>query len=235
MGEDSRRPRPRWRDVALVTLVAAVLVTGLVYFGQQMQSSDAPGDTDVATTPSASVTPTPPPSPDVSVEPSGPGGLAAPATVLCWDGRTSSTVGRCGLPQGPEGLAWVFPSFSATQDRCRPASRAPEYAVIASYECFETIGDTPVTITYDQVTDLDATMRWFNTDLDAERTPLPGADGGRLRYTDVTALPVRISGTYLSYPYVVSVFAPTRHLALRAWRSLVQHRPPQSVRGVVRS
>ena len=164
------------------------------------------------------VTPAPPPAPDVT----------------CWDGTRTTARSACGLPEGARGLAWVFPSFAEDRALCHKARPNPKsYPVTHSFVCFERALGKPVTITYDQIADVDRVERWLLKRVGKDnRRIITGPDGGRIIFSDGRVRPARITGMYGDFPYVVSVYAESPPAAVEAWRSIVKQRPPQHVRGV---
>jgi hypothetical protein len=220
--------RPRWRDALFVTAIAIVLVAGLIHYGTQM--SDEPvanPDDETSQAPRAQATA------ELGSAPTADPTTQPVEKSTCWDGRPTASLMLCGLPDGARGLTWVFPSFSLDNLSCHKARRAPAYAVVASFECFERVMGRPVTITYDQVADVRQVESWFERSFGlGHRIEMPGAHGGRCVFKDGAGRPARISGMYERFPYVVSVFAPDRKVAERAWQTLVRQRSPQSLRGV---
>src|SRR5262249_11920402 len=144
----------------------------------------------------------------------------------CWDGRETSSLELCGLPDGIRGLKWVFPSFARDRLQCHKARpNADSYPVVESYECFQGALGQPVTVTYDQVKDPAQAERWLRDRFGKEhRKKLPGAHGGRYVFKDGTGRPARITGMYKRFPYIVSVRAYSPQAAYRAWKVLVQMR-----------
>jgi hypothetical protein len=62
-----------------------------------------------------------------------------PATrAQCWDGSTASTVDACSLPDGPSGLAWLFPQLPG--QTCRPP-RPAGVGVVVRVLCSATLSD----------------------------------------------------------------------------------------------
>jgi hypothetical protein len=251
MAEDEARPRRR--DAAYVAALALVIVSGLVYFGRGLEASPSAGDepgaeatarlqssatsqtaapsetpATPAPTPSAtSVPPTPEATPSAPVPPAGNPGS-------CWDGTAVASLSECGLPRGAAGLEWVFPSFDRGREGCAPAEDdQDDYAVRLSYVCFDRAGGVPVTITYDVVEDPAEVQAWMERRVGAAGViDIDGPHGGRCMMRDVDQEPARITAMYERFPYVVSVFAPTKESAVRAWQTLVEQRPPGAVRGV---
>ena len=98
-----------------------------------------------------------------ATEPAGPTSPGTPSAGTCWDGRTTTSLALCGLPDGARGLAWVFPSFAQDRDSCHPVDQpaAVPYAVVGSFECPGRALGRPVTLTYAQVADVDEVQRWL--------------------------------------------------------------------------
>lgn len=235
MGESAR---PRWRDALMLTVVAVAMVVGLVHYGTGLSddpsanpSAPVGSTTSVGGTPTGSPEPSAPATTSQDAEPTVPAEPTEPGRATCWDGTRTDQLEQCTLPRGARGLSWVFPSFSPYG--CHRTSDTTEYAVVLSYECFNTVRGNAVTITYDHVSDLPAVEEWFEGSYGVgHRIELPGADGGRYVFKDAAGNPARISGLYGSYPYVVSVFAPDKQTMQLAWDKLVLQRPAKHVRGL---
>jgi hypothetical protein len=228
--------RPRWRDALALAVLAAVLIGGLVHYGQGLGRHEP-----TAKAPQHPSSTAGPPSPTGGATaqldgapPTDPAAPADPAGGSCWDGRATSSLKLCGLPGGARGLAWVFPSFERDRGLCHQAAPNDDsYPVTESYECFQQALGQPVTITYDEVEDPAVVEQWLVARIGAQHRHLvPGAHGGRAVFQDAASRPARITGTYTRFPYVVSVYAASPRAALRAWRTLVDQRPPQRIRGV---
>lgn len=238
-GDPSRPPsqppsRPPWFDAALVGFLAAVIVAGLVYYGVRLAR-----DADSGADPSASSPSSPAPIAPETIEPSP--GLSPAASPTepqdrpgtCWDGTQTADIGTCPLPSGVQGLAYVFPSLTPDRPQCRVNPNSDRsFGVETSWVCSERALGREVLISYDHVTDIDEVDAFMHASVPAGQiTEIPGAHGGRCIATDTAKRPARITGWYEGFPYVVSVFAPTRASAERAWKSIVQQRPAQVVRG----
>jgi hypothetical protein len=225
--------RSRWRDTVLLVALALLLASGLVYYGHAMtdEPSTAPEDSSSTAAPRVQT-------PDqAQLEGAPPTDPAAPAPVTggtCWDGRATTALSLCGLPDGPRGLAWIFPSFAEDRPFCHRAEPKPDsYPVVESFECFQRALGQPVTITYDQIEDVDRVETWLLQRLGKQsKREVPGAHGGRCIFRDGHSRPARITGMYEKFPYVVSVYALSPQAAAQAWRSIVRQRPPQFVRGL---
>jgi hypothetical protein len=228
-------PRPRWRDGLLLAVLAAVILGGLVHYGRGLgDDADEPAATGpqrptAATSPTAEATAQLEGSP-----PTDPAAPAAPTGGTCWDGRETSSLRLCGLPEGARGLAWVFPSFSDDRALCHKARPNDDnYPVVESYECFQHALGKPVTITYDHVKDPQQVEDWLLARVGPRnRHDLPGAHGGRCVFVDGVSRPARITGMYEQFPYAVSVYAASPQAAKIAWKKLVRQRPPENVRGI---
>lgn len=224
--------RLRWRDALLLFGLALVIVAGLVHYGRGLGDGDpttsgvvhSPGPTSPTAQATAELEGAP--SADPTAEP-------AP-TSTCWDGRDTTALRLCGLPQGARGLAWVFPSFGRDRAQCHKAQpNADSYPVVESYECFQHALGQPVTVTYDQVEDPAQVERWLLSRVGPQHLHrIPGAHGGRIIFTDGVSRPARITGLYAQFPYVVSVYADSPQAASQAWRLIVRLRPPGAIRGV---
>jgi len=226
--------RLHWRDAMVVTLLAVVLVAGLVHFGRGLGGSSrgpGAGRLEGSSTPAG---PTGEATAQLEGAPSSDPASPAPGGGTCWDGRDTTSLRLCGLPDGARGLAWVFPSFARDREQChRARPNADSYPVVESYECVQQAMGQPVTVTYEQVRDPAQVDQWLQARIGAaHRLTIPGAHGGRCVFWDLVARPARITGLYLGFPYVVSVYAATPHAADRAWHKLVEQRPPQVVHGV---
>lgn len=235
--------RPHWRDALVVAALAVVIIGGLVHYssalgGDDERSADGPtsGLTHSPTSPQTSPQ-TPSSGATAQLEgapPTDPATPAAPTAGTCWDGRETTALRLCGLPEGSRGLAWVFPSFARDRGLCHPAQPNDDsYPVVASYECFQHALGQAVTVTYDQVQDPAQVEAWLLARVGAQhRHEIPGAHGGRCIFTDGVNRPARITGMYERFPYVVSVYADSPQAASHAWRALVKQRPTQKIRGI---
>jgi len=227
--------RPRWRDALVLCVLGAVIVGGLVHYGRALGDDDDSTTTNLVQSPA----PTQSPSAEETAElegapPADPADPVVPSRATCWDGRETTSLKLCGLPEGARGLAWVFPSFARDRAQCHKARpNADSYPVVDSYECFQRALGQPVTVTYDLVEEPGQVERWLLARLGpAHMHELPAPGGGRRIFKDGVSRPARITGTYQRFPYVVSVYAATPQAANRAWRLLVEQRPSDQVRGV---
>ena len=226
--------RVRWRDALALAVLAAVIIGGLVHYGRGLGDDEHPaargsqGPT-VTASPSGAAT-----AELDSAPPTDPGAPSTSVHRTCWDGRQTTSLRLCGLPDGARGLAWVFPSFARDRQQCHKARpNADSYPVVESYECFQHALGQPVTVTYDQVKDPQQVERWLLARVGKQhRTELPGAHGGRCIFKDGASRPARITGMYERFPYVVSVYADSPQAAVRAWRMIVKQRPTTTIRGV---
>ena len=232
--------RPRWRDALVVLVLAGVIVTGLVHYGRGLEADGSDGAGDRSRT-SAVRDGAPEPSPTAdetatlgSAPTADPTAPAERSGGTCWDGRATTSLRLCGLPDGPNGLAWVFPSFARDREACHRIEPHPDsWPAVASYECFLSALDQPVAVVYDQIEEPASVHRWLVRWLGSERVrELPGPNGGRWIAKDGRTRPVRITGLYQRFPYVVSVYADNPRAAARAWRVLVQMRAEDKIRGV---
>jgi hypothetical protein len=226
--------RLRWRDALVLAVLAAVIIGGVVHYGRALGGRDEPlaggqRSTSGGPSPTAGAT-----AELDSAPPTDPGARPAANSSTCWDGRETSSLKLCGLPEGARGLAWVFPSFARDRLQCHKARpNADSYPVVDSYECFQRALGQPVTVTYDQVKDPAQVERWLLARLGANhRRELPGLHGGRCIFKDGTTQPARITGMYEQFPYVVSVYADSPQAAGRAWKLIVRQRSTQWIRGV---
>ena len=221
--------RSRWRDALVVGALAVLLASGLVYYGRSMveEPRATPDDTSSSSPPRA----------QARLDSAPPADAADPAPTTagtCWDGRPTTALSLCGLPEGARGLSWVFPSFASDRPVCHRAAPKPEsYPVVESFECFQKALGQPVTITYDLIEDVDQVEDWLLERLGQDSMrEVPGAHGGRCIFRDGRSRPARITGMYEKFPYVVSVYAMNPKAAAGAWRQIVRQRPPQYVRGM---
>lgn len=222
--------RPRRRDALMLVVLAVVIAGGLIHYGRGLTDEPA-----ASTGHRPSTTPSPGARAELdSAQPTDPATPATPSGGTCWDGRHAASLSLCGLPDGARGLAWVFPSFGRDRSSCHKAEpNSDSYPVVESYECFQQALGQPVTVTYDQVEDPGQVEDWLLARVGKEhRRDVPGAHGGRCIFKDGSSRPVRITGMYERFPYVVSVYAASPQAARRAWKVLVRQRPPQFVRGV---
>ena len=226
--------RLRWRDALALAVLAAVIIGGLVHYGRGLGGHDDEGAGGLRNGSSGAS-----PSADDTAEldsapPTDPAAHPAPVSKTCWDGRETSALKLCGLPEGARGLAWVFPSFARDRLECHKAQpNADSYPVVESFACFQRALGHPVTVTYDEVKDPAQVERWLLDRLGtAHRKTIPGAHGGRCIFKDGANRPVRITGIYERFPYVVSVYADSALTAYRAWKVIVQQRATERIRGV---
>ena len=226
--------RPRWRDALVLAVLAAVILGGVVHYGRALGSDDTPSAGGTKS-PSASTSPTAEATAQLEgAPPTDPAAPPSPTGGTCWDGRETTALRLCGLPDGARGLAWVFPSFARDRNLChRARANDDSYPVVQSYACFQQALGRPVTVTYDQVHDPQQVERWLVARLgNKHRRDVPGAHGGRSIFSDSANRPARITGMYAQFPYVVSVYATSPQAAVRAWRKIVRQVPAEMVRGV---
>jgi hypothetical protein len=221
----------------LLIVLAALLAAGLVYYGRGMTDEASTGPDDGSSSPAPRAQAQLEAAPHSEPATPAPTDPAAPASVVggtCWDGRPTTALSQCGLPDGPRGLGWVFPSFVKDRPFCHRAEPNPDsYPVVESFECFQQALGQPVTITYDEIKDVDLVKAWLLQRLGRQSMrAVPGAHGGRYIFRDGIRRPARITGLYAKFPFVVSVYAVSPQAAAQAWRSTVRQRPPQFVRGV---
>src|SRR4051812_22173580 len=202
--------RPRWRDALALVVLAAVIVGGLIHYGRGLSSDERAGDATGSPTSGTSASPSDEATAELDgAPPADPNSPATPTGGTCWDGRETTALRLCGLPDGARGLEWVFPSFARDRALCHRADpNSDSYPVVNSYECFQHSLGQAVTITYDQVKDPAQVERWLEARIGrAHRTNIPGAHGGRAVFKDGVSRPARITGLYARFPYVVSVYA----------------------------
>jgi hypothetical protein len=250
---DARPVARAWRDAVLLVAVTVVIIAGLVHYGSRLGNDDHHVATPAATlgstsgsTPGSTLgpslgttsapTPTAAMSSDAAQLDSGPSGgpAAQKPAATCWDGRKARRLSLCGLPQGVAGLRYVFPSLAVEGDgRChRSAQPSIGYDTVLSWTCFDHADGQPVTITYDQVSNLRQAKHWFETAyVNGSRHNLPGPHGGRVVWFDGDSQPAKATGMYNQFPYAVSVWAPTRQAAKAAWAHIVQLRPSRTIKG----
>jgi hypothetical protein len=227
--------RLRWRDALVLAVLASVIVGGLVHYGRGLDGGDERTAGGAPDTPAATGSPSGRATAQLEgAPPTDPGTPASPTGGTCWDGRETASLRLCGLPEGARGLAWVFPSFETHRARChRARPNDDSYPVVVSYACFQEALGRPVTVTYDQVEDPAQVEQWLLARLGRKhRIEIPGPHGGRFVFRDGISRPVRITGTYRGFPYVVSVYADSRLAAVRAWQKIVRQRGPEQIRGI---
>jgi hypothetical protein len=233
MSEDGTRPR--WRDALVVFVLGLVIISGVVHYGRGLGADDDRPTAHGVQSSAPSQSPTAQETAELEgASPTDPTSPPAPSGGTCWDGRETTSLRLCGLPEGARGLEWVFPSFARDRAQCHKARPNPDsYPVVESYECFQRALGKPVTVTYDLVQDPAQVARWLLSRLGpAHMHEIPGAHGGRSIFKDGASRPARITGMYAKFPYVVSVYAESPQAANRAWRLLVKIRPSSTIRGV---
>ena len=221
--------RSRWRDTVIVGALALLLAAGLVYYGHRMTDEPASAPDKSSSTPHH----TPRPSWTARRRPIRP--PRRPPTGTCWDGRPTTALSLCGLPDGARGLAWVFPSFAKDRPFCHRAEPKPDsYPVVESFECFQRL---PRQAGHDHLRPDRGRRPGRGLAAPAARqgehargARAPTAAGASS--ATVSSRPARITGMYERFPYVVSVYAVSPQAAAHAWRQIVRQRPPQFVRGV---
>ena len=231
--------RLHWRDAMVVSVLAVVLIGGLIHFGRDLGGTDPAARGTQGSQSSEGSSQPAAPSGEATAQLEGapssdPAAPSAPAGGTCWDGRETTALKLCGLPDGERGLAWVFPSFARDRDLCHRAQPNDDsYPVVDSYECFQRAMGQPVTVTYDQVRDPAQVEQWLKARIGAaHRIEIPGPNGGRCIFKDPVDRPARVTGLYERFPYVVSVYADSPEVADRAWRRLVEQRTPETIRGI---
>ncbi len=225
---------PRWRDALVLAVLAVVIVGGLVHYGRGL-GDDEPATSKAVEEPSSGSSPTAEATAELeSGPPSDQASPPPPALGTCWDGRETTSLRLCGLPEGARGLSWVFPSFGDNRAQCHKARpNADSYPVVESYVCFQRALGQPVTVTYDQVEDPAKVEHWLLARVGkAHMREIPGPNGGRCIFKDGRSHPARITGMYERFPYVVSVYAATPQAASRAWKMLVRQRAEEHIRGI---
>jgi hypothetical protein len=229
--------RPRWRDVLVLAVLAAVIVGGLVHYGRGL-GDDPRGGTSASGDPASEASPSADATAELegapTTDPGEPATPIGPRGGTCWDGRPTTSLKLCGLPDGARGLAWVFPSFADHRAECHRAQPNDDsYPAVESYECFQRALGQAVTVTYDQVDDPARVERWLLSRLGSDSMrEIPGPNGGRYIFKDGHSRPARITGMYQRFPYVVSVYAASPQAASRAWQTLVSQRAEDQIRGV---
>ena len=227
--------RARWRDSLVLLVLGVVIVAGLVHYGRDLTESDDRSADQPSQAPTSSLSPSAEATAELdSAPPADPVSPPTPPDRTCWDGRETTSLRLCGLPEGARGLEWVFPSFARDRPQCHRARPNPDsYPVLESYECFQQALGGPVTVTYDQVQDPAQVEQWLLARVGPEhRRRIEGPNGGRSIFKDGANRPVRITGTYGRFPYVVSVYADRPQAASRAWRALVEIRSETQIRGI---
>jgi hypothetical protein len=227
--------RPRWRDALVLSVLAVVIIGGLVHYGRDLGGGHDRPSARHPQSPSASPSPTGAATAQLEGSPpTDPAAPPAPAGGTCWDGRETRALKLCGLPDGARGLAWVFPSFAESRAVChRARPNSDSYPVVESYACFQHVLGQPVTVTYDQVKDPQQVERWLLARLGPKhRKEIPGAHGGRCIFKDGLNHPARITGMYERFPYVVSVYAARPKTVVHAWKMLVRQRSEDNIRGI---
>ena len=142
--------------------------------------------------------------------------------VDCWDGTGADSLDACTAPSGMEGLRWVFPTFHPLRDNCVDVlATHPEYVRPAMYQCDFKIPKQWVTVTYNELADIDAARKYFAKQYpDAEREVVKTVEGTAYRYVwrQQTDEGHALAAMYMDYPYAVEIVARSakaRDAALR--------------------
>lgn len=229
MGRDTRVD-PSWIVVPLMlSLIAACAWSGVVLLTHDpARSHDPAGDGGITNTAAHA-------SGGLSTEPSQ--APTPPPVADCWDGSTAVAVADCPLPTGVRGLEHVFPSFHPSQ--CNDVrAQHPELAHPQMWECFGTVLDQPVTVTYDIVDGVARAQDYYDRAyVEGYRELRRDAQGVPQRYqwTGDDGYPARITSLYLGFPYAVSVYAPTAEVAHETWRTVVRLRAATTLLGRMRA
>jgi hypothetical protein len=163
-----------------------------------------------------------------ATEPTAAATTAAPpaASVTCWDGARAPNVGACSRPQGPAGLAYVFPSMA--DQGCETAGgSAPGRKILMQCTAYLSDG-TEVTINYSQWASVSAaTDHYVGKGLIATL-----AANGIKTFTGYTSTGVLNNAwIYEKEPYSASVYAPNRAAMTEALATVVVGRLATEVRG----
>jgi hypothetical protein len=207
--------------VAVAALVAAVvLVRSLIG-----DDGDDPGD-DRAGEPQAQRSTTAPETSAPTPEPSPTAPPPAPA-VRCWDGTSAEKVADCSRPDGPAGLAWVFPNLSG--QKCgAPTQTGP--GVVLRILCTDRLADgTRVQIGYYQWQSVRAGIAFYDG-----QGLTRADDGGFLRWTGASGGPsgtAKSAALYGNAPFSLTVTLPGSVQSGAGDDRIFALRPPEQVRG----
>jgi len=149
------------------------------------------------------------------------------AAATCWDGSTAGSVAECSRPQGTAGLEYVFPSM--TRQSCMDRSgigEAPGRKLLI--QCFDTLPDgTQIKLNYSQWGAVNNAVQHY-----VGKGMAQALGGGYYGFTGLAEDgQVNAAWLYQKEPYSVSVYAPTQSALDEALGTMVQSRPPDSVRG----
>ncbi|MCD4523668.1 hypothetical protein [Nocardioides sp. cx-173] len=159
---------------------------------------------------------------------------AAEASTLCWDGAQVDDAGDCGMPTGPRGLRWVFPSFRPGSDDCRDVrAQHRELGRRTMWECEFEITGSPIVITYSELASGKVGRAALELEYaDGQRRTVKAKDGTPLRHEWRRELPsggFEVTVVYAAHPYAVQVRAEERALREAALRSTVRYRDPETM------
>jgi hypothetical protein len=156
-GSPGREPDLRWLWAALGGALAIALFAGGGIFLLSASPADEPAVTVTPSpaAPAPSSEPAPPTSSPVAETSAPPA-----AQARCWDASTAPTVEECSMPDGPAGLAWVFPQLPGQQ--CKPPTSVGN-GVVVRVLCQATLPDgSAVRLGYFQWESVDAAVAYYD-------------------------------------------------------------------------
>jgi hypothetical protein len=202
-----------WLVIGGVVVLALAVVVGATLLGGARTDDRSVSDVPPPT-------PTPAPS-DVATSPvaSNDG-----APIRCWDGSGEEALDDCSLPDGAQGLAWVFPHLS--EQRCgRPGRSGP--GVVLRILCTTRFSDgSRILIGYYQWESVEA-----GSDFYGEQDLQSAAAGGFLSWTGQDGESLKSALLYADAPFSQTITLPEDVQATGADLAILQPRPPEQLRG----
>lgn len=228
------RPGPRrwpWvaAGLALVVVVGLAVVVGVALGGDSDGPEQArdPAAPTTSPTSSPSATPDPTPTPGTTLSPSASASTSAePARFRCWDGTRVPRLADCTRPEGPEGLAYVYPSLA--EQSCREPEDRPAEGLVLLVRCTDELADgTRVRVEYAAWETVDDAAARFDAEPDLTRSEL---SGGIVWGGEVDGLPTAV-GLFVAEPFSLTVLAPTPEQLDEALETITSTRSPDQLRG----
>lgn len=208
----------RWIWAVVGGLVAIALFAGggvWLLSGSDDEEPAAVVSPTTSAPPSVSESAAPSPVADTSQPP--------PPQARCWDASSAPTVEACSMPDGPAGLAWVFPQLVGQQ--CRPPKQGGP-GVVVRVLCSSTLPDgTKVQLGYYQWESVAAGDDYYDAQA-LTRADTPGFHG----WTATLGQRTKAAVLYADAPYSRTLVFRTNSAASPELQHL-QPRPPDQLRG----